>query len=310
MSKKTDDISGIHQENKITLSKLPQSKDDARLREHNYDELQEIIALQQKEIGKLKKKSRWLYDEYNQMKNSLSWKITFPIRLIQKAAQRLVFFFKTLINDLVVGFVILQRDGVSGFFYRLSWYLRGKRLKEDIELSKHNITANDHTVRVAFSETIEIPQYSNPLVSIIIPTYNHFSDTYRCIKSIVQNSGEIRYEVILIDDLSSDDYQIIKRAIHGAQFVRNEKNLGFLKSCNRAAKCANGEYIHLLNNDTIVHPNWLDSLLLVFEKMATCIGCRSFANHIVKVTKKDNTHVIAEFRLKDNMNCDELTHND
>lgn len=259
-------MSGMHQEKKVTLSKLPEPKGDALSHEQTYNELQEIIELQQIEIDTLKRKYRWLYNEYNQMKNSLSWKITFPIRLIQKAIQRLIFSFKTLINDTFVGFYILKRDGIPIFLYRLGWYFRGKRLKEDVELSKHKHTTTDQNTQFDFSKTIEIPQCSNPLVSIIIPAYNHFPETCRCVKSVVENSGDIKYEIIIIDDHSSDDHKVLSKVLHGAKFIRNEKNLGFLRSCNKAAKKAIGKYIHFLNNDTIVHPEWLDSLLMVFEK--------------------------------------------
>ncbi len=53
--------------------------------------------------------------------------------------------------------------------------------------------------------------------------------------------------------------------IEGLRFVRNETNLGFLRSCNRAATMARGRYIHMLNNDTLVLPDAIDALVELLE---------------------------------------------
>lgn len=114
-------------------------------------------------------------------------------------------------------------------------------------------------------ETIEIPSSEKPLVSIIIPVFNQTDYTLQCLQSVVQNTKEIAYEVIVVDDCSTE------RAIHqltrvkGLILHRNKTNLGFIKNCNLGAAMARGAYVVMLNNDTEVQPGWLNALLDTFR---------------------------------------------
>ncbi len=105
----------------------------------------------------------------------------------------------------------------------------------------------------------------NPTVSIVIPVYNQFSYTYKCLRSIKENSGDVSYEIILGDDCSTDNTQKINRIVENITVIRNEKNLRFLLNCNNAAASARGKYILFLNNDTQVKEGWLKALLDTFE---------------------------------------------
>src|SRR5690606_15747088 len=64
--------------------------------------------------------------------------------------------------------------------------------------------------------------------------------------------------------------------IRGARIVRNENNLGFLRTCNKAADLARGKYLLFLNNDTQVHPGWMDALHDTFieQSQAGLVGSR------------------------------------
>lgn len=114
-------------------------------------------------------------------------------------------------------------------------------------------------------EILKFNDVKNPLVSIIIPVYNQFDFTYKCLKSILRNTQNIDYEIIIADDVSSDQTININNYIKNINVVRNEKNLGFLLNCNNAVKFAKGKYIHLLNNDTQVQAEWLSSLIKLIE---------------------------------------------
>ena len=114
-------------------------------------------------------------------------------------------------------------------------------------------------------DTIEIPQFGKPLVSIIIPACNEWEYTHACIEAIVAHSQGIPYEVIVADDASTDETQDMGKYISGAVHARNEQNLQFLRTCNRAARNAKSDYIVFLNNDTQVQPNWLEPLVRLME---------------------------------------------
>lgn len=111
----------------------------------------------------------------------------------------------------------------------------------------------------------ELPVSENPLVSIIIPVYNQFAYTYKCIRSILALSDKVAYEIIIGDDLSTDETKDITSWFPGVRVNRNETDHGFLMNCKRAAKLARGKYILFLNNDTQVQDGWLESLVRLIE---------------------------------------------
>jgi len=122
------------------------------------------------------------------------------------------------------------------------------------------------SMNVSYANTIKVPKFENPLVSLIIPAYNQANYTLACIQSIVQNTSTIPYEIILMDDKSpEEDARNLKYFVEGITFISNEENLGFLRNCNKGADLAKGKYILFLNNDTNVQPNWLNSLVELIE---------------------------------------------
>ncbi|HMB60080.1 MAG TPA: glycosyltransferase [Xanthomonadales bacterium] len=112
-------------------------------------------------------------------------------------------------------------------------------------------------------ETMPCPD--EPLVSIVIPVYNKWEYTAACLRSIVKVRSKASFEVIVVDDHSSDESAERLEKIDGLKFIRNPKNVGFVGSCNRGAEAARGQYILLLNNDTQVTDGWLDALLHTFN---------------------------------------------
>ena len=151
------------------------------------------------------------------------------------------------------------------------WY--NYRLTEDFEKIKMGgndvvKAAEDVVTEKSLSEypILEFTQWNDPEVSIIIPVYNQFAYTHACLDSILKYSGEVKYEVIIADDCSTDQTQQLDQVAHGIRIIRNKKNLRFLLNCNHAAKFAKGRYLLFLNNDTQVRENWLTSLLALMNR--------------------------------------------
>ncbi|GKU25982.1 bifunctional glycosyltransferase family 2 protein/class I SAM-dependent methyltransferase [Clostridium folliculivorans] len=98
--------------------------------------------------------------------------------------------------------------------------------------------------------------------SIIILTYNNIEYTKKCIDSIRKYTEHLDYEIIVIDNNSSDETkEWLKRCID-IRCIFNEYNIGFPKGCNQGINIATGDSILLLNNDVIVTPKWLNNLSL------------------------------------------------
>ncbi len=106
---------------------------------------------------------------------------------------------------------------------------------------------------------------SNPVVSVIIPVYNKWQYTFNCIRSLKANTMLPEIEVIIVDDNSSDETEVVFSGIKGIKYLKNNENIGFIRSCNRGAVAAAGRYICFLNNDTQVLPGWIENLLSVFN---------------------------------------------
>lgn len=114
------------------------------------------------------------------------------------------------------------------------------------------------------AESLSYSYIKNPMVSILIPVYNNIKLTLECLYSIKDNTGNISYEIIIIDDESKDETQQLLFSVKGIIYLRNHINIGFLRSCNLGLQKAKGEYVVILNNDIQVTQNWLNSLIKTF----------------------------------------------
>lgn len=110
--------------------------------------------------------------------------------------------------------------------------------------------------------SISLPVSDSPSVSIIVPVYNQIAYTLRCLESLAHaQEPEGGIEVICADDRSTDETPHVLSSIEGLKVIRNDTNLGFLRSVNSAARQARGKYLLLLNNDTTVAPDFLRPML-------------------------------------------------
>jgi GT2 family glycosyltransferase/glycosyltransferase involved in cell wall biosynthesis len=107
---------------------------------------------------------------------------------------------------------------------------------------------------------------SFPRVSILIVTYNCEEFIGPCLDSVSWNTSWPNYEVIIVDNCSTDGgaatVERYARADGRIRFIRQDKNCGFAGGSNLAAQSASGGYLLLLNPDVLVPPGWLGRLVL------------------------------------------------
>ncbi|MHB1650917.1 MAG: glycosyltransferase [Desulfitobacteriaceae bacterium] len=97
--------------------------------------------------------------------------------------------------------------------------------------------------------------------SIVILTFNKLDYTQQCIESIRKYTEPGFYELIVVDNYSTDGTVEWLKKQDDIITLYNEQNAGFPRGCNQGIEIATGENILLLNNDTVVTVNWLDNLL-------------------------------------------------
>lgn len=99
-------------------------------------------------------------------------------------------------------------------------------------------------------------------VSIVVVSYNTRALTLACLDSIAAETRAVRYEVLTVDNASNDGSAAALRAHPlGEQLVASTENLGFARANNVAARQASGEFILLLNPDTVILDGAIDRLV-------------------------------------------------
>ena len=101
----------------------------------------------------------------------------------------------------------------------------------------------------------------SPDVSILIVTYRCRDAARACLASLAETGGPA-YEIVVLDNASGDGtVEMVREEFPGVRLIASEENLGFALGCNRAAEEARGEYLLLLNPDTVVHEGAVGNLL-------------------------------------------------
>lgn len=127
---------------------------------------------------------------------------------------------------------------------------------------------------------------SRPLVSILIPSYNHEKYVDDCMKSILAQSYD-NLEVIIIDDCSQDKTyekllawkERLQKKTQNVSIVRNEQNIGVTKTLNKMLRKCQGKYIKTIASDDFFLPNGICDMVDFFENHPEC-GL-IFANGII-----------------------------
>ena len=106
----------------------------------------------------------------------------------------------------------------------------------------------------------------NPLVSIIILNYNAGNLLLNCVDSVFKSTYP-KFEVLVVDNISTDNSHVVcKKKFEKINLIENKENLGYCEGNNVGIRNANGEFVVILNPDTIVEPNWLNHLMSAYNE--------------------------------------------
>ena len=109
-------------------------------------------------------------------------------------------------------------------------------------------------------------EFTGPLISIIILNYNAEKFLDECLNSIYKTE-KVNFEIILVDNASTDkSYRECVKKFPGIKLIENKKNLGYCEGNNVGIRASKGEYVVVLNPDTIVTPTWLSELIHAYQK--------------------------------------------
>jgi len=178
--------------------------------------------------------------------------------LIRRSAdlvERVRFAWKRSGNALTRTSASLRSRGLSNTIRRAVLELRGPRIGAAVALQ---LPASTPFVPFA------VPCAATPVATVIVPVYNHFAHTLTCLRALAASTDATAFEIIVVDDASSDETAERMQEIAGLHYLRNAENLGFIGACNAGAAIAHGDYLVFLNNDTAVQPGWLDALVGTF----------------------------------------------
>lgn len=199
-------------------------------------------------------------DLVDQMMRSRSWRLTRPLRGVARVLRRLK--NKTGYRSRqLLGLPKRLNNSLKTRGFKASWKLAKQKLSKNQSpvADKAKVISTDY-------QAFELNTSKQPMVSVIIPVYNHFQHSYHCLQSIGEIKDKTAFEVIVVDDCSSDETETNMSLIKGIRYHRQAENGGFIQSCNQGAKLAKGDYLLFLNNDTEVKDGWLDALIGTFTQ--------------------------------------------
>ena len=148
------------------------------------------------------------------------------------------------------------------------------QVKKGMPTSKEQVRAQAHQRLLAFLATgdrLVIPHSDEPIISILVILYNQAGLTLECLKGLAVDTTA-PFELIIIDNASSDETSLLFERVDGVHFVRNTDNLGFVLAVNQAAALARGRHLLMLNNDAVPLPGTLAAALQRIESDAKIGG--------------------------------------
>jgi GT2 family glycosyltransferase len=182
------------------------------------------------------------------LRSSTSWRLTAPLRAVVEALSRLQPKKRT------VPVFIPEPEPDPDLVSKLAYFPEPLPVPAveaaDLKSRFRAVAERRLTVFLASAARIALPTSDDPHVSVIIVLYNGAELTLAHLKSLVPALAQVKCEVIIVDNASTDRTHALLDRVDGARIIFNESNLHFLRAVNQAAKLARGRQLLMINNDT------------------------------------------------------------
>lgn len=198
---------------------------------------------------------------------STSWRMTRPLRGVVNGSRRLR--HALAVTARLVGRAPAMARGGMARYRRGGWRSVRDRVELEFIPIAPVVAIALPDVAVIAIEALTLPTTAHsPVVSIVIPVYGQHPTTFACLESIAAEPPRASFEVVIMDDCSPDPAASALASVHGVRIIRNATNLGFIGNVNAGAQAALGDWLIILNNDTMLRPNALNALLDTFTQHA------------------------------------------
>lgn len=167
-----------------------------------------------------------------------------------------------------------ERQNTDSFSFDFCYHLKllFRILKFEIAyIVEDYVDKNDYpsfypeSVGIDHQEIIMQGKSAKYQVSVVVLAYNNLSYVRECVKSIIENTEDVDYELILVDNGSTDGTGAYFDSIRGAKVIHLKYNLHAVKGFNIGLMAAEGKYSAAVCNDFIFTKNWLSNLLICME---------------------------------------------
>jgi GT2 family glycosyltransferase/SAM-dependent methyltransferase len=232
-------------------------KENVDLRSLNL-EMRDQLADSEQKIQRLEKDSQQL----DEILNSQTWKSVLKLRELRRRyipeggrRERLMF-------AIMSGLRLIRREGLIAFLLRLG----EKTLRQmRIFLLRLRFSRRIAAQSIHFDPVVE-PEPVKPhtfKVDVVVCVHNALEDARRCFESVLRSSTP-PYSLIIVDDGSGEETKHYLDGLarsQGLSLLRNEQAVGYTLAANQGLRQSSGDFVILLNSDTIVPAGWLDRMV-------------------------------------------------
>lgn len=276
---KLEESERAHREERAHLQHRLQEEERARA------EQERVRAEAERAHAQTAESARALEREVGAMRASRSFRFTRPLRALDRgvgATRSRLWRMSSGVFQRLPGSPAAKFRFKSAVYRRFGWIFRGsesyrtwlafqRSMRGRSEGSSPHVELRvpdreDSRRRPRSSGHPDAPPVGDPRVSIVVPVHDQPELTLACLDSIGRAAGEIPFEIVVVDDASSEATAAALEARSDIRLLRNRENLGFVRSCNRGAEEARGDLLCFLNSDTEVRPGWLEALVHTFEE--------------------------------------------